>query len=347
MNDFLQTLSLYNFRNYKHLFINFNLEKPTLFVGDNGAGKTNILEAISIFGARGGLRGAKTEELQCKTSFLPWAVSLELSNRHTLVAGIDNKARKVFKVDSKVCNFTYFSQYLWITWITPKIDLVLTDGNSERRKFLDHLVSGLFPEHNICLKRYTAFIKERINVILKSFDDLWLKQLEFNIAMLAIEIHRNRLRFIELISEVMDHVDINLNGIFENRPEMNVYIDLLRDSRNIDSKTGGASFGPHKTEWRIIYKAKDIDSLLCSTGEQKLIIFKIIAATIHLYRRINNGCCLLLLDEVFAHLDDKKAKEIIALSSGAQCFFTSTDIRVKDFFDEIDILTVENGVVHR
>lgn len=347
MSHSIKTLSLHNFRNYRHLYLEIEVGRPTFFVGRNGAGKTNVLEAISIFESSSGMRKARGEELQSRFSPHPWAASLVFDDGTQLSSGLDASGRRVSKKDGKDSRFSDFSNHIWITWITPRLDLVLSESNSEQRKFFDHLVAGIFPDHKTLLGKYKQLLKERGKILYHSNDDVWLLKIEEQLGLLAVAIHQNRFGFINLVKPGM--VCLSLEGEFEMRPELGVFIDTMKRNRMSDRSALSPIFGPHKTRWRITYLRKGIEAGLCSTGEQKIMLFDIIRAGVEVYRRINDTCCVLLLDEVFAHLDRQKLGEIAILieSLDTQCFFTCVDAELTDVFRAPSVIKVEDGMCYR
>lgn len=349
MDRFLESITLCNFRNYKHLYLNFDAKVPTIFIGKNGAGKTNILESISIFEARKGLRHADADQMQSMFSSLPWAVNMSFSDGLKLSNGFGSNGRRVFKVNGKAARFSSFAQFLWITWITPKLVLILSDNTTEQRKFFDHIVSGILPDHKAYLRKYNTLLKERIKLLEIDGDAKWLDQVEKQIGLSAIAIHKNRVNFLKLLSCQIENIQISIEGEFEKRPELNVLTDILKESRDLDRKILTTLIGPHKTCWKVLYKEKNISALSCSTGEQKVMLFEILFASIGIYKQVNGGCCMLLLDEIFAHLDRAKSSYILSCIDklNIQCFFTSADPTIKELLKNGDCINVNNAICYR
>lgn len=345
----LTSISIYNFRNYKHLSLDLGVLRNVLLYGVNGSGKTNFLEAISLFESQKGLRKANSLELQSTYSTFPWAVHLKFSGDLILTVGIDNLKKKIFKVNGKSTKFSEFGQYVWITWITPRLDLTLSDNQSEQRKFFDHLISGVINNHKDKINRYKSLIKERQLILKRYQNDKWLDKIEYDIAICALNIHKNRVTVIEMINSTLDHqIKININGLFESRPEINIVLETLKNNRIHDAQNNSTFFGPHKTNFEIYYSNKQINSNLCSTGEQKTILIDILCAAIKIHQEVNNTCTLLLLDDVFAHLDKVKIKYLLERieSLKIKCFFTSVDDSLKNF-NSCEVLRIENGVISK
>lgn len=345
----LTSISIYNFRNYKHLSLDLCVLSNILLYGVNGSGKTNFLEAISLFESQKGLRKANSSELQSTYSTFPWAIHLKFSGNLVLTVGIDNLKKKIFKINGKPTKFAEFGKYIWITWITPRLDLTLSDNQSEQRKFFDHLISGVINNHKEKINRYKALIKERQFVLKRYKNEKWLDKIEYDIAIYALAIHKNRATVIEMINHTLENqIRININGSFESRPEINVILETLKNNRIHDSQNNSTFFGPHKTNFEIYYSNKQINSNLCSTGEQKMILIDILCAAIKIHQEVNNTCTLLLLDDVFAHLDRVKIMYILERieSLNIQCFFTSVDDALKSF-SNCEVFHIENGVMSK
>lgn len=348
MHKFIKSLSVHNFRNYKHLFLRFDATQPVVFFGANGAGKTNILEAISMFSSRKGMRRAASKDVQCKNSIIPWAVVCELSDGLKLGVGINGDGRKIFKIGGKSATFTDLGEHIWVTWLTPRMDLIFSENGTERRKFFDHLVSGVIKGHKSTLSEYKTLIKERVNVLVRSHDHMWLKKLEEQIASLGVRINRNRESFIGFIGAEVPNLEMKLSGEFEKCPELNVFLALLEKSRKHDMMYATTSIGPHKTSWDVTNKNKQIAIEFCSTGEQKDSVIDVLKASVKVYSSLNYGCCVLLLDEVFAHLDSCRIKRIIDVISDldVHCLVTSVDGEIVKLFRSVHPIQVENGICY-
>ncbi|MBO5039219.1 MAG: DNA replication/repair protein RecF [Alphaproteobacteria bacterium] len=228
----VKRLTLVNFRNYKYLRL--NLDKPFIILsGENGSGKTNILEAISFLSQGRGLRGAKLSEIKTfdfLASSLPaptfinnngWAVSAEIEKLDetfsigTAVESVVKEVsfnetkeveRRIVQVNNqKLPSQNELGNYLTLIWITPQMDRLFLGGAQHRRSFLDRIVYAFDVEH---AKRLTSFdnLYRQWLQILKSgnINNNWLLSIEEQIAGLGVAIAAARLEQTEKLNAFME-----------------------------------------------------------------------------------------------------------------------------------------------
>lgn len=364
----LTNLSLYNFRSYRFLDLPISSNFVVLY-GDNGAGKTNILEAISMFSATRGLRKASLSELRFNSCNLlsKWSVDADvcLNNSITSLSTCVANDARVCKIDGSIMqSLTKFEEILWLLWITPQIDRILCEQSQIKRKFFDHLVEGIDPHHKFRIRHVSKLLKERMHILQNRHDKIWLESIENKIAELYIKINEKRRKFIELVNGIFTtcythllfpHID--LEGDFEQaicgECEFNEQKDitkiLLESSRADDRLRETTLYGVHRTNW-YVGKNKDISADNCSSGEQKSMLILLILASLKVYESYRNGIPILLLDDLMVHLDDTKrymfCEELKKLKT--QVFLTGTD---KAFFlglqDNAQMINVKNSICFR
>jgi DNA replication and repair protein RecF len=244
-------LSLQNFRNYRMLSVEVPV-RPVVLVGHNGAGKTNILEAISLLAPGRGLRGAKLRVMDYsvisrqspvaneanlesgdrRPVTSPWVVSAQVQTRNRMMqigTGRDGEAsieKRIIKVDGeKIRAQSALTKHICVQWLTPSMDQVFIEGNTARRKLLDRLVYGFDPEHAARVAAYELAMRER-NKLLSDrgqyADSSWLNVIERNMAEHAVAMTLARLETINRISDVMREeitgfpiARLSLHGIVE------------------------------------------------------------------------------------------------------------------------------------
>ena len=345
-NNYISSIKLSNFRNYKSFKANFS-HFPTAFIGKNGVGKTNILESISLMQPGRGIRSVKLEEMSYKNSG-NFGVYINLErNRNSIEIGSSldislSKLRKV-KVDGKYISPLVLTEYLGIISLTPLMDKIFIEGATNRRKFFDKISWVFISAHANNVRLYEKAIKERNNLLKENSNDkVWFDNIEKHIVKYGTEIIINRFKVLKLLNEQISNNIINfpkanmnlvgeIENIFNLNPDINafseIYLKSLNEKRKIDFYRGLTSIGPHKTDLEVIYREKEMTASLCSTGEQKSLLISIILSVAKSYKKHTNLSPILLLDEVFSHLDnDKKqslSKEIESLDS--QAFMTGID----------------------
>ncbi len=344
-------LTLENFRNYATLSLEIPA-RPVVLTGHNGAGKTNILEAISLLSPGRGLRNAKLRGID--RAGAPWVVAADVVSRgetHRLGTGRDPETsmeKRILKINGqRERKQAVLTQFISVQWLTPSLDQVFIEGGSARRKLLDRLTYGFDPEHAARITAYETALRERNRLLAqgRGADTYWLAILEQQMAEHAISITLARLDALQRIREASAQVPetftraaFSLQGAIETwlgdgMPALAAetkFAERLADLRGVDTLSGRASEGPHRSYLEVLHLHKSMLAEQCSTGEQKAILLAmVIAASI-----ARASWCglppILLLDEVVAHLDVDKRGALFDLISGAgiQAWMTGTDAAV-------------------
>jgi DNA replication and repair protein RecF len=362
-------LQLTNFRNYKSYRANF-YQHPIAFVGKNGIGKTNILESISLMQPGRGIRSVKLEDMSYKYSgnFGVYINLIKDNDNFEIGSSFDlsiSKLRKV-KVDGQYVSPLVLNEYLGIISLTPLMDKIFIEGATNRRKFFDRISWVFVSSHAKNTRLYEKSVKERNNLLKEnSIDGLWFNNIEKQIVKYGTQIIIDRFKVLELLDEQINSSIINfpkasmlltgeIENIFNQSSDLDsfkeIFLKTLYDKRKQDFYKGITSVGPHKTDLEVTYKEKDIIANICSTGEQKSLLISIIVAVAKSYKKYTNLSPILLLDEVFSHLDNDKreslSKEIEKLKS--QAFMTG--IHESDFMTfskDSCILNLDNPTIRR
>jgi DNA replication and repair protein RecF len=191
----LTRLTLTDFRSYADMTI----EPGPGFVvltGDNGAGKTNILEAVSLLAPGRGLRGAALGEMARKDGAAGFSVSARMGDvdlgTGTLATAPE---RRVVRINGATASATALSEWLSIVWLTPAQDRLFSDTPGARRRFFDRLVMALDPGHARHSARYEAAVRQRNRLLADDRPDHeWLAALENAMEEHGIEIERARMQ---------------------------------------------------------------------------------------------------------------------------------------------------------
>lgn len=338
----ISRLVLTHFRSYEAASLKI-APGPVILTGSNGAGKTNLLEAVSFLSPGRGLRGAKLTEIARRmpgqgavnaTMEDPgsgnWAVAAEVETpdgQRALGTGRDGagdgnasaRERRLIKIDGEfVRGQQALSEILSVVWLTPQMDGLFRESASGRRRFLDRLTYGFDPEHAGRISAYEHAMRERSR-LLKSgrLDATWVASLEDTMARYGVAIAAARAAFLERLSrsgaaavsafpQARLALAGDLEAQLESQPALAVE-DEMRDrlaaARGRDAETGGALIGPHRSDLIVHHVAKDMPAALCSTGEQKALLISMVLAHARLVTLDRGAPPLLLLDEVAAHLD--------------------------------------------
>tara|TARA_Y100000385_G_scaffold282007_1_gene335733 strand:- start:19 stop:1131 length:1113 start_codon:yes stop_codon:yes gene_type:complete len=334
----LQSLTLSHFRSHKRTVLETD-GRPVVIYGANGAGKTNILEAISMLSPGRGLRGAKAEELARSNESVGWKVSgvlQSLHHVHEVETFFDGKGSRKVLIDEKASTQAALGRIGRVIWLVPAMDRLWVEGADGRRKFLDRLALSFHPNHGEASLTYEKAMRER-NRMLKDGvrDSSWYSAVEAQMATTGAVINTNRLTTLDMLSMAQEQADSNFpvaecaivhSEGMEMPEDENALAVALAESRPRDLMAGRTLIGPHRVDLEAVYSTKGVAARKCSTGEQKALLVSLILANGRALAADFGTPPIYLLDEVAAHLDgDRRAalyNEICAL--GAQAWMTGT-----------------------
>lgn len=361
-------ISLQHFRNYSHVAITANHESVVL-VGENGAGKTNILEAISLLTAGRGLRRSLLSEMDTLDTHHTWSIYAEIIGAYgvaTIGTARDSEKeesadKRLIKIDGKLSkSHTDLAKLISILWLTPQMDSLFIEGNTARRKFIDRLVFSFDSEHATRINAYDLAMRERNKLLsFSSPNTTWLSALEQKMAEQGVAIAIARQHMLEHLNSAMHsinpqfpraYITICSAIAYENGHSAlaleDEYRALLRDNRAKDAISGRTLEGVHRDRVEVQHVDKKMPAEQCSTGEQKALLISIILSQARAGTAWEGRVPVLLLDEVASHLDSNKRHalfdEITAL--GAQAWMTGTDREIFTPFSA-QILTIHQGKI--
>ena len=351
---YLKKMNLTNFRNHSSLSMK-TPESAILIYGENGCGKTNILEAISLLSQGKGIRKSKIEEYFTQSVFnnnpqKSWGINADIvtpDGNINIGTGLKENSQKnsrIVRVNAENCSQIELGKILKISWITPQMCILFQSGMSERRRFLDSLTSSLDTLHIGRVYKYQKLLRERSNVILQfNSDPAWLNSIENQISELAIAIIASRLELVQALNDLFNEefqnndlvdtfppAEIKLKGQIEDlllkksALEVEDYVKAILKKSRFDNDT--PICGPHTTKIEIVNRIDNKCVEISSTGEQKLILISIILSHARMLNIKYNMAPILLLDDIVEHLDEKhKTALFLEISRHcAQSWFTST-----------------------
>jgi DNA replication and repair protein RecF len=373
---FIRRLTLTNFRSYHAAQVALDRAGPVVLTGANGAGKTNLIEAISLLAPGRGLRRATMEELAFTEGGGAWAVSAEIEGMlglATLGTGIEPPANEEAatarrcRIDREsVGSATAFADHLRVVWLTPAMDPLFNGPASERRRFLDRLVLAVDAQHSSRVAALERSLRSRNRLLEDSpGDSHWLDAVEHETAEVAVAVAAGRAETVTRLSAALaaaraqapefPQAEIELQGWMEKLlPDHTAieiedrYRTLLKDNRARDAAAGRTLDGPHLSDLAVRHASKNIPAADASTGEQKALLIRLVLAHAGLIKQMTGFAPLLLLDEVVAHLDPaRRAALYDALSSlGAQVWMTGADpAAFGDIIGRAQVFVVRNGIV--
>ena len=369
----LARLTLTDFRSYPHLRLETDA-RPVVLTGANGAGKTNLLEAVSFLVPGRGLRGARLADLGRRapgsTEEKPWAVAgrvngplgpVDLGTGRSPEAG---RERRQVHIDGEAAKSqAALAEAFAVQWLTPQMDRLFQEGASSRRRFLDRLVFGADPAHAGRVSAYEQAMRERLRLLRDGTrDTAWLAALEDTMATRGVAVAAARLEVTERLAAHCAQAEgpfpragLRIEGTVESwlgeGPALEAEERLkaaLAAARIKDAESGTTTVGPQRSDLEVTHLAKGQPAALCSTGEQKALLIAIVLANARMRTADAGAVPVLLLDEVAAHLDSMRREALYDEidSLGAQAWMTGTDAQTfSSLKGRAQFFTVEDAAV--
>ena len=373
---FIRRLTLSNFRSYHAAQIELGQAGPVVLTGANGAGKTNLIEAISMLAPGRGLRRATMEELAFSEGDGAWAVSAEIEGMLGLAtlgtgidppAGEDSAPSRICRIDREaVSSAAAFADHLRVVWLVPAMDPLFNGPASERRRFLDRLVLAVDAQHSSRVAALERSLRSRNRLLEDAVSDShWLDAVEHETAEVAVAVAAARAETVGRLAGALAGgrdqapefplAEIALDGWMEKLLPYHSAIEiedryraLLKDNRERDAAAGRTLDGPHLSDLSVSHAGKGIPASEASTGEQKALLIRLVLAHAGLIKDMTGFAPLLLLDEIIAHLDPtRRAALYDALANlGAQVWMTGADpAAFGDIVGRAQVFEVRGGAV--
>ena len=358
---YIEKLNLTNFRNHKTL--NFNLNNSSILIyGENGCGKTNVLEAISLLNQGKGLRKANIENFLYEQEIYSddyriWGINIDLVSPKGkinigtgLKKNLSSKSR-IAKINSDHKPLSALGKVLNISWITPQMCILFQTSMNEKRRFIDRLTLSIDNLHLNRVYKYEKLLRQRNKILMQTDSDkIWLDTIESQISELSIAITASRLDLLEEL-EHLYKTENKKNNLTQNFPSVTILIkgkieSLLKENPAVEVedfirselKKSRLNYdliisGPNNSKIEILNRENNKNLDISSTGEQKLLLISIILSHARMLHNKYNMGPILLLDDIVEHLDKKHRKALFVELSRhhGQSWFTSTS---KDAFSE-------------
>ena len=359
----LDRISLSNFRNHAETALD-GTGRLNLLVGGNGAGKTNILEALSLLAPGRGMRRAALAEMARQDGPGGFAIGASLANdtigdepvRIGTYTEAAQPGRRRVRINSAETSAVSLGEWIAIGWLTPAMDGLFTGPAQDRRRYMDRLALALDPEHASHANRYEAALRERNRLLGEDRepDPAWLDAIEKQLAEHGDALSAGRAR---LVDAMMAEIVAQPEAPFP-RPALSyapggplgfeALSQALHDGRRRDRAAQRTLTGPHRDDLDVLYAAKRMQAAACSTGEQKALLLAMTLA--HAALAARGRASLLLLDEVAAHLDpDRRVALFDRLRiGGAQVWMTGTETApFEAIAGEASVWEVRDGAITR
>ena len=350
----INQITLTNFRNHASSRIKTEGCKNIIITGLNGAGKTAILEAISLLSGERGLRNADTQTLARFNGNGGFSVFATTDDDTDVCVFLNSgETNRHAKIDNENSALSDLVKKLRIIWLTPKEDRIFVESAADRRAFFDRLAASFEPAHLGRITRLNKLMAERAGAIKSGADTKWLDAIDKQIASTAIAIGAGRIRYAAEINYFFESGAVSVDGmverlIIENTTTNaeNVYFEYLVKNREL---TGDKMVidGVHKSDFGVFNKKLNLPANITSTGQQKSILIDLILAHAKLIHIKTGQEPLILLDEAAAHLDnDARVRLFQELNkSCAQVWATGLDINLFKNIPNAIFVTCQDGEI--
>ncbi len=360
----LKHLSVVNYKNILSCELDFS-DKINCFIGKNGMGKTNILDAIYYLSfCKSHTNSIDNQVITHNEEFFVLQGNyLRNSAEENIYCGLKRRQTKQFK-RNKVAYRKYSEHigFLPLVLVSPADTMLILDGSEGRRWFVDVAISQYDKAYLAALIRYNSALKNR-NLLLKkeSNDELMFDLYEEEMVASGQLIYERRKDFIQRFVPIFQHYyDLLSNGkeqvalqYTSHLSDCESFAELLRTTRQRDTLIGFSTKGIHRDDLEMLLGDYPIKRL-GSQGQMKTYLIALKFAQFDFLKEINGGMCpILLLDDIFDKLDAERVERIVTLVSGnhfGQIFITDTNREHLDEMlarvgDESRIFTIENGAV--
>ena len=367
---YVKELNLINFRNYSRFHTDFN-SKYNIIYGKNAQGKTNILEAIFLCSSGRSHRTKKDAEL-IKFEENSYYVKLKVNRDHTeneiefFCSKTEGKKIKINSIPVKK-NVELMGK-LNTVMFSPEDLSIIKGSPSERRRFIDIAISQIKPSYFYNLQRYKKILAER-NYLLKDIgkNSKFKSSLEIwneSLADTGSKIIKERKSFIENLNEIVKskHKELTAENETLNiqyQPSVKIdsnwnlneikdaFLKSLEEYFDREIKNSNTLIGPQRDDISIFVNGNDV-KLYGSQGQQRTVVLSIKLSEVEIVQSLTGELPVLLLDDVFSELDEKRQQYLIENIKGMQVFITTTEKELVKFYEntsEISLYEIENGKI--
>ncbi len=367
-----ERLRLVNFRNYRDVVLSFS-PRVNVFLGENGQGKTNLLEALYMISQGDSFRYSDNSTLINSNNHEALIQALIVQNdlHYKLKMGL-SKSRKVLTLNEKRVNSADVRKVFASVVFSPESLASIKEGADHRRELVDELLVT-FDRRNVSLiADYRKALKTRNKILRNHLEGLQdssvtaalLESLEPNFVRLGADLSHARISALAGLAKDFNNamqyisgnsnVDISVeylisdqNAVSFTREEVESALQKrLRELHDAELSSGTSLVGPHKHDIVFLYGQKD-SRFFCSQGQQRAIILSFKMAQIVYHRKAHGTYPVLMLDDVLSELDKAKRDALITFlhEINTQIFVTTTDFTLPDSFsiDQLSVVRIKDG----
>ena len=338
--EMINQITLTNFRNHISSRIKIDGAKNIIITGLNGAGKTAILEAVSLLCGERGLRGAEIQNLARFNGNGGFSVFATLNDDSDISVFLNpGETNRHAKMDNENIALSELGRKLRIIWLTPKEDRIFVESASDRRAFFDRLAASFEPSHMGRTARLNKLMSERAGALKNGADNDWIDAIDKQIAATSVSIAAMRIRYAGEINYFFTNGAVSVNGMVEKLVLENSatnaeqkYLEYLKNNREL---TGDKMVidGVHKSDFGVFNKVLNLPAQITSTGQQKSILIDLILAHAKLIHIKTGARPIILLDEAAAHLDSVARTKLFYDLNDADAQVWATGLDANIFID--------------
>jgi DNA replication and repair protein RecF len=345
-------LSLENFRNIASEQCELSPE-VTVFLGDNGQGKTSVLEALYLLSLGKSFRSSVLFDTifwgkECASVFL----SSPSFSGGMRFASAPKKQVKYFLDEKEVSYFSFLGNFLSVLF-SPQDMNILQEGVTDRRNYLDALLIRLDKEYASLLRRYEKAVKQR-NALLKSLQenpsleaelsswDALVYELARPLVILRKSLIQELLPFVQKFAKKISPEMSEVFLEYTEKHPLDSFQEGLLERRKKDIILGVTTIGPHRDSFEYFLRGKNAQQF-SSQGEKRTLILALKLAEIELLEQKKGQKSLLLLDDVFSELDLKRQSALLEVFSNHQVCVSVTHIDESIFLKNAKVIEVEKG----
>jgi len=358
---FIEDLQLIHFRNYEHEVINFE-KGINVVVGENAQGKTNLIEAMFFLSRGYSHRASNLSELA------QWEQDDFFINAHVVSDGVkhkitmkSNQGKRQILLDEKTGKRDRINRIFNTILFEPEDLKIVKEGPDKRRRFLNQEISGFRPEYHYLLRDYEKVLNQR-NTLLKNINyqpslratlSVWDEQL----VSIGTRLMNHRIRYLHrlnkeagVIHKILSHGNENLTLYYQNNiiasledasRLKNIFKQRLEGCREEEIQRGSTIYGPHVDDILIEINGKDARRY-GSQGQQRSAAISLKLSQIEIYYENTGEYPVVLLDDIFSELDERRRQSIIKLLNKTQAFITCTE----DVIRQGDEMPFKKNVIH-
>ncbi|MHC5310827.1 DNA replication/repair protein RecF [Myroides sp. LJL116] len=349
---YLKNLNILNFKNITDKSFEFN-QKINCFVGLNGVGKTNILDAIYYMAyGKSYFNPVAVQNINHQSDFFVIDGTFDIKDQaEQIVCSLKKGQKKIIKRNGK--NYDRLSDHFGLiplVIISPSDRDLITEGSETRRKFLDSVISQMDPGYLQLIIQYQKLITQR-NALLKNFalhhyfDQATLEVYNEQIQEIALPIYQKRSSFIEQFVPIFNHYHYLITGLqdevvleYDSQLHQNTMLELFHENLAKDRALQYTSVGIHKDDLNFKLKEHPIKKF-GSQGQQKSYLIALKLAQFEFIKKQKGVAPILLFDDIFDKLDENRVRkilELVNLKTFGQMFISDTHAqRTEDLLNSI------------